>query len=114
MLENGYRILRTREFDEWMNREPPRGRTQIYKRLDRIKEYGYFGDCKSVSDYEEGLLKNKVWELRWNDGRRVYYASIPPAKVLLLLGGNKNGQEKDIREAKKIYLQSTISPKEKS
>jgi hypothetical protein len=32
----------------------------------------------------------------------VYYAYIPEKKILLLLGGNKNGQDKDIRQAKKI------------
>lgn len=43
-----------------------------------------------------------VWELRWKNGRRVYFAHIPEKKVLLLLGGNKNGQDKDIRKAKSL------------
>jgi putative addiction module killer protein len=64
------------------------------KRIAHIQDDGYFGDYKDVDD--------DVWELKWKNGRRVYYACIPEKKILLLLGGNKNGQDKDIRQAKKI------------
>ena len=63
-------------------------------RLSHIQDEGYFGDHKDV--------REDVWELRWKNGRRVYYAYIPEMKILLILGGNKNGQGKDIRKAKKI------------
>ena len=76
-------------------------------RLAMIKHDGYFGDHKSISFYEKGDLKDKVWELRWNDGRRVYYAYIPEKKILLLLGGNKNGQGKDVIKTKALYLKIT-------
>lgn len=42
----------------------------------------------------------------FNDGRRIYYVIIPENNVLLLLGGNKNGQDKDIRQARKIYYKT--------
>ncbi|MGB7127846.1 MAG: type II toxin-antitoxin system RelE/ParE family toxin [Candidatus Rhabdochlamydia sp.] len=71
-----------------------------------IKYDGYFGDHKSISYYEKSELKDKVWELRWKDGRRIYYAYIPEKKILLLLGGNKNGQNKDVSKAKTIYLKA--------
>jgi hypothetical protein len=45
--------------------------------------------------------------LRWKEGRRIYYAYIPEKKILLLLGGNKNGQDKDVSKAKAIYLKAT-------
>lgn len=73
---------------------------QINKKLSMIKYDGYFGDHKLVSSYEKGESKDKVWELRWNDGRRIYYAYIQEKKILLLLGGNKNGQNKDVSKAK--------------
>ena len=72
-----------------------------------IKYDGYFGDHKSISFYEKEELKDRVWELRWNNGRRVYYAYIPEKKILLLLGDNKNGQSKDVSKAKAIYLKAT-------
>jgi putative component of toxin-antitoxin plasmid stabilization module len=41
-------------------------------------------------------------ELRWRNGSRVY-AFIKTNRIfIILLGGNKNGQDKDIRKAKKI------------
>ncbi len=51
----------------------------------------------------EGLL-----ELRWKNGRRVYYSIIEKISlksnefVLILLGGLKNEQKKDIQKAKRI------------
>lgn len=74
--------------------ETAKSQVQILGRISRIREEGYFGDYKKVDDL--------VWELRWKCGRRIYYAHIPEKKILLLLGGNKNGQSKDIRQAKKI------------
>ncbi len=58
---------------------------------------------------EKGALKDKIWELKFNDGRRIYYAYIPEKNILLLLGGNKNGQEKDINKAKKLFIEKTKS-----
>jgi putative addiction module killer protein len=52
-------------------------------------------------------------ELRWKNGRRVYYAEIPERNILLLLGGNKNGQDKDIHQAKKLFDKYVSTDKEK-
>ena len=71
---------------------------QIEARLYRIKAFDHFGDCK----YLEGT-NHAILELRWKNGRRIYYSLIPEEEVLLLLGGNKNGQTKDINKAEKIY-----------
>jgi putative component of toxin-antitoxin plasmid stabilization module len=72
-----YRILQTSEYSGWLEAETPRSKVQIYKRLSAIKFEGYFGDHKSISFYEKGELKNAIWELRWNDGRRIYFAYLP-------------------------------------
>lgn len=90
-----YKILVTEEFEEWLEEGPAKARVQIAKRIENIQEEGYFGDHKQVRD--------RVWELRWENGRRIYYSLIPTSQVLLLLGGNKNGQTKDINQAEKIY-----------
>lgn len=45
-------------------------------------------------------LEKKSIELKFNDGRRIYYTIIPVNNVILLLGGCKNGQSSDICKAK--------------
>lgn len=107
MEEGAYQISKATEFTDWFNEQPARTRVQVSKRISKIEEYGHFGDHKSVSFYEKGALKDAVWELRWNDGKRVYYSYFPEKKILLLLGGNKNGQDKTVSEAKSIYIKST-------
>lgn len=92
-------IEATGEYIDWRNQQAPKHRLQISSRLEKIKDEGYFGDHKSVGD--------NIFELRWKNGRRIYYTLIPTRHVLLLLGGNKNGQNKDIKEAEKIYHEWT-------
>jgi putative addiction module killer protein len=91
-----YEILTTPEFDEWENSQTKKEQVQIDDRLDRILSEGHFGDHKSVSE------DDSIWELRWKNGRRVYYSYLPKSHVLILLGGNKNGQKKDITRAGNI------------
>lgn len=88
-------LFQTEEFEDWLNEQPARSRIQIADRLNKIKVEGYFGDHK--------WLRDNIWELRWKNGRRVYYSLIPINQILLLIGGNKNGQTKDINQAEKIY-----------
>jgi putative addiction module killer protein len=85
-----YTVYRTTEFDD----EPPKSRLQIQNRVLRIEEEGHFGTHRD--------LDNDLWELKFNDGRRIYYIIIPEKNVIFLLGGNKNGQSKDIRRARNI------------
>lgn len=107
MNQEHYRLIITEEFEEWFNHETPRSQYQIDARLAKIRLDGYFGNYKSVSSHEKGILKDQIWELKFNDGRRIYYAYIPDKNILLLLGGNKNGQDKDITKAKNIFLKKT-------
>lgn len=92
-----YRFLKTPEYEEWIGQEPPKSRVQIAKRLANIEREGHFGVFRD--DLGDGIC-----ELKWDNGRRIYYAFIPERKILLLLGGNKNGQNKDIQKAKKIFF----------
>jgi putative addiction module killer protein len=100
---NVYTILNTPEYDEWLAEQTAKTQTQILLRLSHIQDDGHFGEHKNLSD--------NVWELKWKNGRRIYYAYIPEMKILLLLGGNKNGQDKDIRKAKKILLKHVLYKK---
>lgn len=98
-----YKLEKTTEFDEWLNAHSLKHKIQIEKRLLKIIREGYFGDHK--------FLSGVVWELRWNIGWRVYYAHLAEKNILILLGGNKNGQSKDITQAKTIFSKNAeVSP----
>ncbi len=90
-----YDIYMTTEYEEWFEEQSDKHKIQISKRVSKIEEHGHFGRVKH--------LNNNIYELKWDGGRRIYYSIIPTKNVLLLLGGNKNGQDKDIKKAEKIY-----------
>ncbi len=91
--ENG-----TDMFTEWFEGlRDGRGQAAILKRLDRVEE-GLLGDHQPVG---EG-----VWELRIDvgPGYRVYYGEQGRMIVVLLVGGNKRSQRKDIRKAQGYWM----------
>jgi putative addiction module killer protein len=94
-----YRLVKTPEYDEWVQGETKADQVRIAKRLEKIESEGHFGDHKNLLD--------GVFELKWENGRRIYYAYISEKKLLLLLGGNKNGQNKDISKAKNLLARYT-------
>lgn len=87
-----YKIYPMPEYEEWFQKQSEKSKLQIEKRLDKIKDEDHFGHIRDLGD---GLV-----ELKFNDGRRIYYTIIPVNNVILLLGGGKNGQDSDIRKAK--------------
>lgn len=90
-----YTTFETDEYSEWLAKQTLKSRRQIQDRLLKIEYEGYFGTHKYL-DSED------LWELKFNDGRRIYYIIIKETNVILLLGGNKNGQNKDIKKASNI------------
>ena len=89
-----YSIFKTEEYDDWLEGRSDKEKVQIASRLDKIEKHGHFGNIRDLED--------DLWELKWKNGRRVYYAYIEEQNILVLLGGNKNGQDKDITQARKI------------
>jgi putative addiction module killer protein len=67
---------------------------QVEARLKRVTEENHFG---SIRDLEDGL-----WALMFSNGNRIYYARTGKNELTLILGGNKNGQERDIKTAKNL------------
>lgn len=85
-------------YQEWLDGLRDRGtRVRITRRVDRI-EQGNFGNHKFERD--------GIWALRldFGPGYRVYYNKTGEAVVLLLCGGDKSTQDRDIDKAVK-YLQ---------
>ena len=94
-------IERTPEFQNWFKTQAEKSKAQIDARLKNIELHNYFGDHKSLG---KGLL-----ELRWKNGRRVYYSLIMKLELtLVILGGFKNAQQKDIQKARKILERESV------
>lgn len=90
-------ILETNEFSKWLKRlKDANARARINVRLRRASLTGNLGDTKPIG--------NSIFELRidYGPGYRVYYALRSKEILLLLIGGDKSSQQKDIEEAKKI------------
>ncbi len=86
-----------RPFDEWFEsiREKTT-RAKILTRLDRLR-LGNFGDCKTI---EGGITELRI---HYGPGLRIYYAKIENRIVLLLTGGDKGSQSRDIGKAKEYW-----------
>lgn len=80
-------------------------RAKILTRLDRLK-LGNFGDCKSLGD---GIAELRI---DYGPGIRIYYSKIGNRLILLLSGGEKRSQTKDINKAKE-YLKEYHSRERK-
>lgn len=98
-----YRIYKDEEgyFDDWFETQTNKSKRQILDRFSKIENDGYFGHIRDLDEDGDGLE-----ELKFNDGRRIYYVIIPVSNVIILLGGNKNGQDKDIKRARGIIAKA--------
>ncbi len=84
-------------FSEWLvSLRDGKARAKIRVRLDRVSQ-GNLGDCRSVG---EGLQELRI---DYGPGYRVYFGQEGAAIVLLLCGGDKNTQAKDIETAKRYW-----------
>ena len=83
-------------FKEWLDGLDSTIKDLIYERLEKVK-IGYFGDYKNLGD--------GVFELRihFGPGYRIYYGISGRDIILLLCGGDKDGQNKDIKKAKFLW-----------
>ena len=94
-------------FDEWFDALHDRKmQVAVDARLTRVRA-GNFGDCKSVG--------GGVFELRiaLGPGLRVYYGLQGQQVVILLGGGDKSTQARDIRRAQQLWQQFTKHASEK-
>ena len=85
-------------FTEWFNSiRDKRAQTRIEARLILL-EQGNFGDYRSVGG---GVFELRIYV---GAGYRVYFGEVDRTIVLLLCGGDKSSQTRDIARAK-IYWQ---------
>jgi putative addiction module killer protein len=98
VLHEGHtvRILKTDAFDDWHNGlRDRRVRLRIGDRIRRVSN-GNSGDTKPVGDGVQEL------RLPFGPGYRIYYIWHGPVLIILLHGGDKNSQARDIAQAKSL------------
>lgn len=84
-------------FQEWLaDLNDKKAVARILARLARVRQ-GNPGDCKSVG---EGVLELRV---DYGPGYRVYFGQKGRTLVVLLCGGDKRTQDRDIRLAKEYW-----------
>ena len=89
-------VKRTKVYDRWFDKlKDLRARLKINSRIYQIKN-GNFGDFKSVSD---GIFEIRI---HYGPGYRIYYTSEGEEVIILLVGGDKSTQQKDIEKAKEL------------
>ena len=89
-------VRKTEIFVDWMARlRDHRARAKIAARIDRLA-HGNPGDVEPVG---EGVSELRI---HYGPGYRVYFVRRGSALVILLCGGDKATQAKDIRSAKAL------------
>lgn len=91
-----FEIRKTTRYSEWIDGlQDHRGRARILARVERLAS-GHAGDMKPVG---EGVSELRI---DVGPGYRVYFKKVGTEMVILLAGGDKHSQAKDIRMAKQM------------
>lgn len=89
-------IRQTVDFVQWMQKlRDVQGRAVIARRIERVAA-GNLGDCKPVG---EGVSELRI---SFGPGYRVYYTQRGGQLVILLCGGDKSSQRRDIAKARQL------------
>lgn len=93
-----YFIEKTVEFDKWLRKlKDLRAKAKILFRIQKLENDEHFGDCKPVG---EGIHELRI---DYAKGYRIYFKEREGKIIILLLGGEKSTQQKDIEKAKEIW-----------
>lgn len=94
-------------YTEWFNSiKDAKTKAVILTRIDRLK-LGNMGDCEPVG---QGLSELKI---HYGAGYRIYFGQIGTTLVILLCGGDKSTQKKDIKKAHEYWNDLTEGDYEK-
>lgn len=89
-------IRETDEFATWISGLPDyRAKARILRRIDRLAA-GNAGDVKPVG---EGISELRI---DYGPGYRVYFLRRGTLLIILLCGGDKRTQDRDIRKSKAL------------
>lgn len=91
-----FEVRQTEAFAEWLDGlADPRAASRIAQRIVRLQS-GLFGDVKPVG---EGVSELRI---DYGPGYRVYFVQRGRVLIVLLCGGVKRTQARDIRRAKAL------------
>ena len=89
---------KTVEFDKWIRKlKDIRAKSKILFRIQKLETDEHFGDFKPVGD---GISEMRI---NYGKGYRIYFKEKDNKIVILIIGGDKSSQQKDIEKAKKIW-----------
>ena len=89
-------LKQTETFRKWRTKlRDQRARAAIASRLDRLA-YGHAGDVEPIGN---GISELKI---HYGPGYRVYFCKAGDTIVILLCGGDKGSQARDIKTAKRL------------
>ena len=93
-----YRVIPTEKFEKWLNSFKEKDFEVVRRIVARqlAMTQGHFGHTRSVG---EGVSETKI---DFGCGYRIYYTVRVNVVVILLCGGNKKTQQRDIELAKKL------------
>lgn len=92
-----YTIEKTIEFDKWLRKlKDIRAKAKILFRIQKIENDEHFGEYEPVGN---GIRELKI---NYAKGYRVYFNESAGKIIILLIGGDKSTQQKDIERAKEI------------
>ena len=92
-----YKVEKTESFDKWLRKlKDLRAKAKILFRIQKIENDEHFGDCEPVGD---GIRELKI---DYAKGYRVYFTESDGKIIILLIGGDKSTQQRDIEKAKEI------------
>ncbi len=91
-------IEKTTQFDKWLRKlNDLKAKAKILFRLQKLEYNEHLGDCKPVGD---GINEMRV---NFGKGYRVYFKEKDGKIIILIIGGDKSTQQKDIKKAKEIW-----------
>ena len=91
-----FTIRETMEFSNWLTKlKDVQARARIVRRVDRLQR-GNPGDVKPVG---EGVSELRI---DYGPGYRVYFIQEGKLVIVLLCGGDKSSQSRDISQAKAL------------
>lgn len=94
-----FEVQKTDEFNGWLSAlADQQAVAKIASRIERLG-LGNAGDVKPIG---QGISEMR---LTHGPGYRIYYKQTDKTIVVLLCGGDKSSQEKDIKRAKEIAAQ---------
>ena len=93
-----YLIEKTVEFDKWFRKlNDLRAKAKILFRLQKLENEEHFGNFKPVGG---GIIELKI---DYAKGYRIYFKETEGKIIILLVGGDKSSQQKDIEKAIEIW-----------